>query len=406
MQSEGRLTPKPCDECGSDPVFHALTRWSIVLENAFVVIASPGAWAAKIVPNLSDRILDAVLPTVIETMKALRLGHETFKIDDKDFKYVTHVLWDEAEDRSIKMVQFRPFGLAKHLFTAQFDGEKIVFDRIPIGNGMSRGVSWIDDKDKLKKQLLKQNLPVAKGDAIRTEYQAIQLFKSLRKPVIVKPHQGSATRHTTLHVTDTEELIRAFRVAKLISPYVMIEEELTGAVYRPTVVNGKLVATIERHQPHVIGDGINTIEMLIALINTHPKRKGPIFSQIKISESLMKELARQHMSLESIPALGVRVQLNQKINWSVGGHTRDVTDIVHPDNVKLFEEIARLVKAPIVGIDFVCADITKSWKEQAMCGVLETNSMPFFDTHHYPYEGKPRDVAGAIWDMVFPKSKP
>jgi cyanophycin synthetase len=54
----------------------------------------------------------------------------------------------------------------------------------------------------------------------------------------------------------------------------------------------------------------------------------------------------------------------------------------------------------LVGIDFIIEDISKSWKEQARCGVIECNSRPFFDNHHLPFNGKPRNVAGAIWDYA------
>ncbi len=59
-----------------------------------------------------------------------------------------------------------------------------------------------------------------------------------------------------------------------------------------------------------------------------------------------------------------------------------------------------MLKAPIVGIDFIIEDISKPWQEQAKCGVIECNGRPFFDNHHLPFEGKPRNVAGAIWDFA------
>jgi cyanophycin synthetase len=275
---------------------------------------------------------------------------------------------------------------------------------MPVRRGESRGVAWIDDKAILKKHLIAKGFPVAHGEAVHSLRKALGLFSHLNKPVIVKPHQGSGTRHTTLHIETEAQLEKAFANAKEISPLVVIEEELTGVVYRPTVIDGVLIATIERHPPFVFGDGVHTIEELIAEINKHPKRSGPIFSQIKINAVLRSELERQGYELTSVPEKGKRVDLHPKINWSVGGHTRDVTARVHPENKKLFEDIAQMLKAPIVGIDFIIPDIARSWKEQR-CGVIEANSMPFIDTHHFPFEGEVQDVAGAIWDMVFPNSK-
>ena len=161
-----------------------------------------------------------------------------------------------------------------------------------------------------------------------------------------------------------------------------------------------LAATLRRDQPHVIGDGVHSINELVQQANTNPARSGPYFHQMILDETAKQELAWQNMTVSSTPEKGQRVTLHQKINWGVGGTTADVSDVVHPDNIGLFEETARVLKAPIVGIDFIIPDITRSWKEQDRCGIIECNSMPFFDNHHLPFEGEPRNVAKLIWDMV------
>ena len=81
-----------------------------------------------------------------------------------------------------------------------------------------------------------------------------------------------------------------------------------------------------------------------------------------------------------------------------------MTDSVHPDNMALFEKIGRVLDDPLVGIDFIIEDMSRSWKTQKNCGVIECNSMPFIDLHHYPLYGKPRDAAGALWDLIYKNS--
>ena len=97
--------------------------------------------------------------------------------------------------------------------------------------------------------------------------------------------------------------------------------------------------------------------------------------------------------------------LNQKVSRSYGATTSDMTQITHPENTKLFEKIARVLGDSLVGIDFIISDISKSWMEQKRCGVIECNSLPFLDLHHYPFVGMPRDAAGALLDAVFPAKK-
>jgi cyanophycin synthetase len=230
--------------------------------------------------------------------------------------------------------------------------------------------------------------------------EARRIFSELRPPVIAKPSSGSGSRHTTLHIDDEAALERGFRVAKQVAPSVVIEEELVGPVYRATVVDGRFAAALRRDQPHVVGDGRSTVEELVARANEHPGRQGPYFHRMLLNDAARTELAWQGYLPETVLPEGARAVLHQKINWSLGGTTCDVTDDVHPDNVALFEEVAGTLRAPIVGIDFIIADIGRSWREQERCGILECNSMPFYDNHHLPFEGQPRDVARLVWDMV------
>src|SRR3569832_2993332 len=128
----------------------------------------------------------------------------------------------------------------------------------------------------------------------------------------------------------------------------VVEEELIGAVYRPTVVGGRLIATIRRDVPQVAGDGSHTIAELIEEENKNPKRIGPYYQKIVMTEAHLIELARQFYTMQSVLPQGTTAYLHQNINWSVGGTTTDVTDEVHPDNIALYEKIAEVQHATLV----------------------------------------------------------
>ena len=49
------------------------------------------------------------------------------------------------------------------------------------------------------------------------------------------------------------------------------------------------------------------------------------------------------------------------------------------------------------GFDFICEDISKPYFEQE-CAIIEANSCPSIDMHHYPVSGKVRNVAGRLLD--------
>lgn len=388
-----------CEECGSGAVNHRAKYITVAVNDVFGHIFSFTKFARPLFARM-HYIEHFVSYKLFNLCVLVGVANKNIEIDNET-ALLAQMLWREAESRGIKVWEFRLFNLPRNLFVAEFrNGGYITYEGVPVPPSVTRQEKWIDDKSILKRRFMKLDLPVAKGGAVMTKNGAIKLFEKLQAPVIVKPHSGSGSRHTTLHIIDEKELLRAFDVAVQVSPFAVIEEELVGAVYRATVVDGRLIATLRRDPPSVVGDGKKTIHELIDEANKHPARSGPYFSEIKIDSSALKELDWQKHTLGDVLPKGKRATFHQKVNWSVGGTTADVSDEVHPDNVALFERVAEVLKAPIVGIDFIIGDISRSWKEQERCGIIECNSMPFFDNHHLPFEGKPRNVAGAIWDMV------
>jgi len=399
------FTPPPCVHCGSDPIPHGITKFSIQVDEFLSPARKSGE--GGFLSRLPDPapLGDVLFPMLFSLLTFVRLGTIDDEPTEKDM-LLTQCLWEEAKKRGIRVREFKPFGATRHVFSAEFGGKRVAYEGVPFPNDKPRGVWWMDDKSILKREFAKLGFPVPKGKACRTLPEALELFRTLSKPVIVKPHQGSATRHTTLHINDEDSLARAFAIALEVSPAAVVEEEMEGPVYRATLVAGELVAVLRRDAAQVIGDGVHMITELIEKENEHPKRAGPLFSRIAVTPEVETELAVQGLELLSVPNAGVAARLHQKLNWSLGGTTTDVTDEVHPDNRQLFVDVSAALHAPLVGIDFIIKDIRKSWKDTERCGVIECNSMPFFDNHHLPFAGQPRNVAGKIWDMVFPGSGP
>ncbi len=392
--------PAPCAECGSEPIFHNREYMMLFVNTVAMPFFSSISDFFSPPRAKASASHNPWMPHLLDLFAAAKVGRYMDVYDDKTL-LLDQVLWDEAKSRDIVMREFRLFGLSIATFVAEnARGERVAFSSFPVPAGVPEAVWWIDQKDVMKRKFINQGIPVARGGGALTLRGALKLFRSLDAPVIVKPYEGSGSRHTTTHITSEAGLTRAFNISQQIAAMSVVEEELIGAVYRPTVVGGKLVATIRRDVPQVVGDGAHTIEQLIEEENKNPKRNGPYYQKIVMTEAHHKELARQGYTVKSVPPAGTTVFLHQKINWSVGGTTTDVTDEVHPDNRALFEKIAEVLHAPLVGIDFIVEDISKSWKEQQRCGVIECNSRPFFDNHHLPFNGKPRNVAGAIWDYL------
>jgi cyanophycin synthetase len=58
-----------------------------------------------------------------------------------------------------------------------------------------------------------------------------------------------------------------------------------------------------------------------------------------------------------------------------GGHTRGVTVEFHPDNARLCEQVAKLLRLDIVGIDLLIPDHLRSWCEGG-AAICEVNAQP------------------------------
>jgi len=354
--------------------------------------------------STAEAISDKISLPFFKLMVFLKLGRWSYKPDDKD-TWRTKCFWEEAVRRGIKMREFH-LGPVQDGFVADYKGKTIIFDGLPrLEFKESASLKWMDNKGVMKKKFLKEGLPVAPGGVAFTKKTALKIFNRLQKPVITKPNLGSRSRHTLIHINTPEDLIFGFKKAKKLSPLVVIEEELRGYLFRGTLIGGKLAGVVRRDQPEVTGDEIQTLRELFEEENRRPERNGPIFHKIIIDKEAETELKRQNFTLDDVPEKGRDVTFSQKNSRGCGGTTTEVTDITHLDNIKMLEHVGRFLDDPLIGVDFIIEDITKSWKEEQHCGIIECNSLPFIDLHHYVLFGKPNNVAGKLWDLVLPESK-
>ena len=386
--------PPACAECGVEAVNHRVEKFNIFVEQLLAPIHGTIGFFGRPIQPIIDGVFDKFSPMAVQIVVAIGLGAMVSAPDE----YTTEserALWEEAIKRGISMQEFRLLGLPRHIFYATHQGSTLIFEKVPLPTRNMKSIAWMDDKAKTKARFQKKGFPVAKGELCKNLNQALNRFRTLAKPVVVKPHIGSGTRHTTVHIETEEQLIKAYKSATLVSPWAVVEEELVGPVYRATMIDRKLAAVLRRDPAHVVGDGVHTIHKLVAEENKNPLRHGPVFAAIIMPNDI---------DSKQIPNAGERVMLHWKVNWGVGGTSRDASDEVHPDNKKLFEDIAEYLDDVFVGIDFMITDISKSWRDTPHCGVLECNSMPFIGNHHYPYTGPVRNVAGIVWDLAFPGS--
>jgi len=261
------------------------------------------------------------------------------------------------------------------------------------------------DKSQAKRLLAEAGLPVPRGAAVRTAEEAIRAARRLGYPVVIKPLDGNHGRGVTTGVAGEVNVQAAFAAAAKHGRSVIVERELPGSDHRILVVGGKMIAAAERVPAQVIGDGFHSVEQLIGFLNEDPRRGSGhenMLTRIVPDAAMVALLARDGKTMASVPMAGEQMRLRQTANLSTGGTAIDCTDIVHPYNVAVAEQAAAVIGLDVAGIDFLSPDISRPVSETGG-GIVEVNAAPGFRMHIEPSQGTPRDVAGPVLDMLFPR---
>jgi cyanophycin synthetase len=268
------------------------------------------------------------------------------------------------------------------------------------------GVEAAGDKMLTKRLLEGAGLPVPEGVVVTTVEEAIAAYEEIGAPVVVKPLSGHQGENVWIELADAGEVATAFRAASADGDAALVESYVPGRDHRVLVVGDRVIAAAELSPARVTGDGRSTIADLVAAANTHPARgeghDRPL-TRVALGETELAHLARQGLTPDSVPNAGQVVTLRRNANMSTGGTSKDVTDHVHPDVVRLCRRVAATVGLDICGIDLRLPDITAPLPADAgASGVIEVNASPGLRMHLAPYEGRPRDVAAEIIDRLYP----
>ena len=255
----------------------------------------------------------------------------------------------------------------------------------------------------LTKQLLASaHLPVPAGGLASKPEEAVALAHKLGWPVVVKPANQDQGTAVVAGIRDERLLRQAFTQAATFSPGVIIvEQHIEGDDHRLLVVGGRLRVATRRTPGGVWGDGVQTVSSLLAGLNADPRRgrgKRCLLINIDLDEEALGCLADQDLQADSVVPQGQFVRLRRTANISTGGTANDVTAIIHPDNRALAERAARAVGLDIAGVDFLCPDIARSWRDVGGA-ICEVNAQPGFRVH---WLGDPkRDLNGEIVEWLF-----
>lgn len=351
--------------------------------------------AVKIIENLADnKEYD-----LMETLQKLRELRENERLGPSTASIV-----NEAKSRKIPWIRLAD----NSLIQLGYGKNQKRFQATITGNTSSIGVGIAGDKMLTKKMLMEAAIPVPHGIEISDPDKLGEVTRRIGFPVVLKPVNGNHGKGTTIGVNDLETAIHAFEHARKYSRHVLVEKYIEGFDFRLLVINHQLVAAAKRIPAQVTGDGIHTIQQLITLENTDPRRgygHENVLTEIKPDRDTMEILAAKDYTLETILKEGEIQPLKTNANLSTGGTSIDCTDDVHPGVRMMAERISRIIGLDICGIDIMAPDLKQPLKESGGA-VLEVNAAPGFRMHLNPSEGLPRNVAAPVVDMLYPPGQP
>jgi cyanophycin synthetase len=270
------------------------------------------------------------------------------------------------------------------------------------------GVEIAGDKEKTKKILAGMGVPVPLGMTIYSFGELADAIDRLGYPIVIKPLNGNHGRGITIDIKDWEHAGIGYDRAREISNGVIVEHFYQGRDHRILVVNHQVVAVAERVPAHVVGNGVDTIAVLVDRENQDPRRgdgHDNMLTKIELDDSTAEMLKNQGFGLNTILRSGEVCYLRATANLSTGGIAIDRTDEIHPDTVWLAERVSRIIDLDVAGIDVITTDISKTLAEVDGT-IVEVNAAPGLRMHISPSEGVGRNVAAPILQMLFPPGSP
>ena len=325
----------------------------------------------------------------------------------EDMELSTQILMKEAIKRGIK---FEVLDREDNFISLEKNG-KLEYIKQATKTSVDNYATVLAMNNKVvtKKILDKKDVRVPKGEEFTSIDEGIRrIEKYVNLPVVIKPKSTNFGLGISIFPDGggKEDLTKALDFAFSKDNTVLIEEFIKGKEFRFLVIGDKVSGILHRVPANVKGDGKHTIEELIEIKNKDSLRgkgyKTPL-EKIEIDTSALLYLKNHNRDIYTVLKEDEVVFLRENSNISTGGDSIDFTDIIPNRFKEIAIKSAKAIGAKICGVDMVIEDYTD---ERSNYGIIELNFNPAIHIHSYPYEGKERNVAKDILNLLgFKESK-
>jgi cyanophycin synthetase len=239
--------------------------------------------------------------------------------------------------------------------------------------------------------LARHGLPVPRHVAFGIEdmRKAVAFLEKTPRECVIKPASDSGGgKGVSTGIRSRWALARAAFAAASHGTDVVIEEQAEGDNYRLLYLDGKLLDAVLRKPPSVTGDGRSSISQLVQQANCARLRQGYGVSHVLLSVDfdMHRTLARQGLSLASVPAAGTTVTVKTVINQNSGSENLTVTHLIGQELAEEGARAAAIAGVRLAGVDVITRDPAVSLHRSGGV-ILEVNSPPGYYWHYHKRDG-------------------
>jgi hypothetical protein len=278
--------------------------------------------------------------------------------------------------RSLEQKKIEPY-LKKYNITIDKPNTQLIYNNKTINyktyfnENNLKYAKYANDKSKSNIIFEKYNIPYPKYvNALRYKYNK----DTLNYPVLLKPIRGKGGEGMIDNINNRNELDK--HMGLINKKNYIIQEQKKGKKYRILILNNNILSVKYDIPPFIIGNGIDTVNTLIEMLNNKLKKDDGNAYVKRISHNYIKE---QGYTQNSILEKGKKLYITNIINYWNGSHNYKYypIDQIHPINIDFFLSVCKAFDLMLCGIDY----ITKSLKEPYYLtdgNVLEINTGPSY----------------------------
>ena len=255
-----------------------------------------------------------------------------------------------------------------------------VFDSTITDVTPSLGVMMAKNKQATASVLRMAGLPGTQNQRVTSVEQAWAAAEALGWPVVVKPNDRDRGEGVFADLRTRQEVADAYAQASARSRQILVEKWVAGYTHRLSVFEDEVVHVSKRIAGGVTGDGVHSVAELLTMrqqsADARRQRVRRGVEALTLDVEAMGLLAREGLHADSVLPPGRYVRLRRRDNINAGGtNVRCDLAAVHPDNLRLAVDAARLLRLDFAGVDLLIEDIGRSWLTTG--GVIcEINAQP------------------------------